>query len=489
MGKITTHGKVFIDDLGRECIFNGINLCDKSPWSEDKVAHCENIDSAFLDELIRRGTNLIRLGFTWAVIEPKPCEYNDAFIDDIARILDLCEEKGIYAYIDMHQDLYSDFCCWGDGAPPWATLSDGLKPWKTKFVWAENYFIGRACHRAFDNFWGNKAYNGKGLLDYYAAMWAHVADRLKDKPALFGFDLLNEPFPGKDGGKVFRKLIASLVKVTLFDKQIERCKLIADALHVERRMKVLDQYGAEMFRKVTSSADSIIKKFDIERYSPFLNKTTAAIREVTGNGIVFIENCYYSNLGIPCSVPAITVNGEREKQQCFGPHGYDLMVDTPAYKYASNERVSVIFGEHKRTQDRLDVPVVVGEWGGFSEGTEWFPHIEFLLDTFDKNKWSNTYWAYFKGLLDLPLMDVLCRVYPRAVTGEIISYGLDRKSNVFTLKYNQEKDFDAPTEIFVPGDFKEIICSGEHSFESFGGKSGILKVHTGKGYNEIKIVF
>ena len=52
-------------------------------------------------------------------------------------------------------------------------------------------------------------------------MWKHVAERFKNHPALFGFDLMNEPFPGTDGGKVFRKLIMSIAKTVLTDK---RCK-------------------------------------------------------------------------------------------------------------------------------------------------------------------------------------------------------------------------------------------------------------------------
>ena len=67
-----------------------------------------------------------------------------------------------------------------------------------------------------------------------------------------------------------------------------------------------------------------VRKFDIEKYSPFINKVSTAIREVTDKGILVMENCYWSNTCIPCSTPAIEVNGEREKNFCFTPHGYDF---------------------------------------------------------------------------------------------------------------------------------------------------------------------
>ena len=44
------------------------------------------------------------------------------------------------------------------------------------------------------------------------------------------------------------------------------------------------------------------------------------------------------------------------------PHGYDLVVDTEGVQWASNNRIDVIFDAHRRTQQRMGVPVMVGEW-------------------------------------------------------------------------------------------------------------------------------
>ena len=166
------------------------------------------------------------------------------------------------------------------------------------------------------------------------------------------------------------------------------------------------------------------------------------------------------------------------------------MVDTPAYKFASNDRVKSIFDEHKRAQQRLNVPVVVGEWGGFSEGNEWFPHIRFLLDLFDSNKWSNTYWAYFDGLLETELYnDVLTRPYPRAVTGEIESYKYDYQNDTFTLKYNQSAQCDEPTEIFAHKKIKSVTTDGEYTIKPVHGDCCVVEVKTAPGAHTVIIDF
>ena len=488
MERIYTKGTAFVDGQGRERIFNGVNLCDKG-WTDEngQRRHVYKYDEKMFRTLAERGFNIVRLGMTWEAIEPQPGKYNDEYIEAIRGMLDTCEKYGLYAYLDMHQDLYCSFDgTMGDGAPMWACLTNGHKPKPEKFVWAEGYFWGKAVHAAFDNFWTNQKVNGKGLLDYFADMWAHVAAKLGDHPALFGFDMLNEPFPGSDGGRVFKKLIAGLIKVTLTDKRIKKGKLIKDALKLDIPA-VLDQYNGGILREVAKNAEELIAKFDTERYTPFLNKTAAAIRRSTDKGIMFIDNCYYSNLSVPCCAGPITYGDKTEKQACFAPHGYDLMVDTALYKHASASRTDAIFGEHENTQKRLGLPVIVGEWGGYSEGNEWYPHVHHLLRFFDDRKWSNTYWAFHEGMLGDPLMDELNRPYPRAVTGEIISYRHDRKENTFTLTYSQEKEYEGKTVVYLPREPKKVECDGEYEIKPLEYGGVLLEIKTGTGRHEIKV--
>jgi endoglycosylceramidase len=203
-----------------------------------------------------------------------------------------------------------------------------------------------------------------------------------------------------------------------------------------------------------------------------------------------MANNYYSNMGIPCCNTHIKTNGETESQQVFAPHAYDLMVDTPAYKYASNSRVGSIFDEHKRSQERLGIPVLVGEWGGQSEGTDWLFHIEYLLDKFDGYHWGHTYWAYYDGLLSDPIMTCLRRTSPVAVCGSIKEYSLDRENDIFTLTYDQDKEYGLPTEIYVHKAAKSVECDGEYALEPIGENgAAMLKISAGAGTHKVVIKF
>lgn len=487
MYKISTVGRKFVDEAGRQRIFNGLNFCDKGTNVDgaERRTYALDCDEELVRKFSENGFNLIRLGLTWDAVEPEPGKYNEEYLDKVGKIADLCEKYNIYFYLDMHQDLYSGAKeTAGDGAPPWACLTGGAKFQKPRFVWAEGYFWGKAVHRAFDAFWNNEKINGIPLQTYYQNMWKHVAERFGNHPALFGYDVMNEPFPGSDGGKVFRKLIGSAAKTVITDK---RCNIprLAKQLFSGNIIKCLEPFNDySLFRKATSAGDKLIYKFDTQTYSPFINGVASAIRQVTDNGIIMMENSYYSNLGIPYSAPAVTVNGEREKNLCFAPHAYDLMVDTPEYKYASNTRVGGIFDEHRVSQQRLDVPVIVGEWGGQSEGTDWLYHIEYLLNKFDKYQWGNTYWAYYNGLFENPIMAHLRRTSPVAVCGDITGYSWKNDEKVFTLEYNQDKEYTEPTEIYLHSEPSSVECDAPYTVE--GDR---LFINAGKGSHKITIKF
>ena len=484
MNTIRTESTRFVDELGRERIFNGVNIVDKSDYKPGEQKYAYTVDDELLSEFRDKGFNLIRLGFTWAKLEPTPGDYNDEYLDEIDRILELCEKYGIYAYLDMHQDLYSPKCN-GDGAPAWATITDQYEVKPIKGVWAAGYFWGKYCQRAFDNFWANREVNGKGLQEWYADCWTHVAERFKDKPALFGFDLMNEPFPGMAAGKAFKKLILKAVRVILFDREIKQGKLFADAVFSKDRVpKVLEQISSSVVRKATSVFDDCIRDFDINKYAPFLSRVTKAIRGVTDKGVIMLDNSYWSNTTVPFSAPPITVDGKREQNQAFAPHAYDFMVDTELYKYASNERVSGMFAQHKKSQDRLHMPVIVGEWGGGGEGEGWLPHVSFLLDMFDSNKWSNTYWCYTDGWLKTPLMKIFSRPYPKAIPGVIESYHCDEDKKVFSLAFECECGGDAV--ICVPRDIVSITVDGAKADYTKENSDVTVKVSGGRHTVEVR---
>ena len=166
--------------------------------------------------------------------------------------------------------------------------------------------------------------------------------------------------------------------------------------------------------------------------------------------------------------------------------GYDITVDTPLTNEASPHRVDHIFGEHERTQARLGVPVLVGEWGGMVPGGEKYPALEHLIDKFDRNRWSQTYWHWFDGMEDSKIMDILSRPYPQAVAGEIKGYGYDRKNKVFTLSYTGSSVIKAPTLIWLPKEPKAVYATRKYQLNRTGNGL-ILQVYAGKGESVVKV--
>lgn len=490
MDRINVNGRNFIDEYGRQRIFNGMNYADKSG-----LEYCFINPNEYTELNIRKlsecGFNVIRLGVTWEAIETELGKYNEDYIDKIVNFMDVCHKYGMYVFIDMHQDLYGP-ACGGDGAPEWATLTDGAKFKKNKLVWATGYFWGKTVHNSFDNFWADKEVNGVGLQTYFINMWKHIAERVKDHPALFGFDLFNEPFPGSDGGNIFRTLITSLAKTIITDKRCPKMKMLKCLLKKDMSGVLEPFEDPDLFKKVTRAGLPLEKKFDEGVYSDFINRLSKGIRDITDNGIIIVESCYYTNISIPFSMPAVNYDGKREEKLCYSPHGYDLMVDTPAYEFASNSRVQAIFDEKKNTQDAWNSPVLVGEWGGYGDTERMLKHIDFLLDYFDKNQWSQAYYTFFMSMTvyEQPILEHLARPFPIAVCGKIEKYRHDRENNSFTLEFSQDKEFNVPTVIFAHKEIESIETDGEYQIIPLGetGRSRI-EIKTDIGSHKIKVNF
>ncbi len=434
MDRILTNELQFVDEQGRVRFFNGMNIDDKQIGDVFRYP----LDRAFFEKYTANGFNLIRLAITWANLEPEPEQYSETYLASLDSIFRLAEEFGVYILLDMHQDLYSGFdgVGGGDGAPGWACLTDGVTPKPYKFVWAEAYFFGKWVHNCFDHFWHNDKVLGKGLQDRYADLWRMLARRYGSSPALFGFDFLNEPAPGSLIIPTLLQLLPRAVRAGLLSKQLKRRVLLPALLRGDMQTVLGNLPGAFM-DEVTAGVIPAQATFDKQFYWPFLCKMAAAVREVTPNGILMIEQPYLCNGGVRLSVPPIEVNGKREPLQCFGPHAYDFTVDTPLYQYANADRVKAFFNEMRRSQLRLNVPTIVGEWGGCSNNkdTSWFPHANELLDYFDSNGWGQLYWDYHGDDLDAPLMEMLSRTCPVAVAGNRVSFGRSADKKTFTLRY------------------------------------------------------
>lgn len=128
--------------------------------------------------------------------------------------------------------------------------------------------------------------------------------------------------------------------------------------------------------------------------------------------------------------------------------------------------------------------------GGFGgEGEDWLPHIEFLVNFFEQHKWGFTYWHYVDDMFNSPLMKVLSRPYPVAVSGRLVSYGFDQSAQEFNLSYEGDGECAAPTEIYIHKPAKTVEGC-EYELESVGENGAAkLVVKPVSGTVNVKITF
>ncbi len=180
----------FKDEGGRVVILRGVNVAGNSkippfvPFS----------DTTRLDPVKEWGMNVIRLVLIWEAIEPEPGKYNEDYIDAMEALVSAAGERGIYVILDMHQDMFSRYLnggC-GDGAPSWAidpSIPQDAPANDERCIDWVNGLNDKNVLRAFDSFYANV----NGVRDHYISMWAHIARRFGDHPAVIGYDLMNEP--------------------------------------------------------------------------------------------------------------------------------------------------------------------------------------------------------------------------------------------------------------------------------------------------------
>lgn len=478
--KIHTDGKKLVDESGHHIIFNGINLVCKEKTS----GYLGDYDERLFKKLSEWGFNLVRLGIIWDGIEPHPLQYDDNYINEIRKYMDMCYANDIYVILDMHQDLFSEK--YSDGAPNWATL-DESKPHVIGDIWSDSYLLSPAVQTAFDNFWINsKTSSGIGLQDHFSMSWMHILKILGDHPALIGYDFLNEPFPGTLATDIYGAMFYSfgqvLGKVTGIEMGPEDvASVFNDPIEMAKALTIMNDYN--LYRMAVEPVGELIKDFDTGPLNNFYSKLTHEVRKNGYKGLILQENNYFSNAGVPSQIEKIQNDSSDDNNQAYSPHGYDLVVDTEGVgALSSNDRVDVIFDNHKVAQDLLNVPVIVGEWGAFAHYNDTLDQCEHIIRIFEKNLWSNTYWCYHENFESVPVLSLLKRGYPMAVVGEIISYEYDYVANKLHIVWNEGDNSNGFSEFYIP----HTIENSNYKFKN-SKESCIIKVEAIGGVRELTL--
>lgn len=450
MTTVRTSGSRFIDTDNRHIILHGISMVSKDK-ERNYIGDWTPEDFTKLEQW---GFNVIRLGIIWDGIEPEPGRYDDQYLESIRHWIRLANQHGMYVFLDMHQDLYS--CLYSDGAPAWATMTDGHVYEKTA-LWSDAYLFDRAVQTAFDHFWNNSpAPDGIGIQDHFIEAWKHTVRRLGDEPNLIGYDIINEPFIGSDVQHIVQAMFTAYGELAsrLTGSQPPAMEELLDMWHdQDKKMEALSMLGSiDAYRQVMEASASAQGDFERNVLSPFYQKVGDAIRECDPDGILFLETNYFSNMGVPSTItPVQDQGGRQDRQQAYAPHGYDLVTDSDYVHAADNERVSYIFQQHEATRQRLDMPMLIGEWGAYGSSSEAENAALHVQSIFEQLLCSDVFWCYWSSDIDrYSSFNGVCRAYPMAVSGTITRYAYRHKEDSFCMEWEENSELSAPTLIYMP---------------------------------------
>jgi endoglycosylceramidase len=192
------------DARGREVLLRGVNVNQLGDYYQANPAFSPTVALTREDFSAMQGLgfDVVRLIVSWSALEPTPGSFDDAYVARIRSAVSWARAAGIYVVLDMHQDAWgkyiatppSESCLPSftpavgfDGAPRWATITDGLPTCKQGIR-----EIAPAVAEAFSNFYLDRA----GIQGNLVRTWARLARAFAADPAIAGYDLLNEPNPG-----------------------------------------------------------------------------------------------------------------------------------------------------------------------------------------------------------------------------------------------------------------------------------------------------
>ncbi|WP_235686458.1 cellulase family glycosylhydrolase [Tomitella gaofuii] len=401
------------DDAGRSLILRGFNTASSAKSALDGMPDFTEADLE--REHAEMGTNFVRFLISWRSVEPEPGRYSQDYLELVEERVGWYAERGYKVMLDMHQDVYSGAIdshgaggngagALGNGAPAWATYTDGL-PVLDMPRW-ELLYLNPGVIRAYDNFWNTTGRHPE-LAEHYALAWQAVAERFEDNDAVIAYDLMNEPFGGSVQGPAFE----------------------AGPL-------------ASLYQRVTD-----------------------AIREVDQDSWVCLApQAIGVNQGLPSGLTRIEDPRTGRPRIAYCPHLYPLTSELGSgyegvARTLTDATVETWQADTVRTAEELgDVPIILGEFGLDTTTPGAREYIDRVYAAAREIGAGVAYWSSDPGTWGpyLPdgsptlLVDAMDRAYPRAVAGTPVAWSTGPRR--LELTFHPDPAVTAPTEIYLPSD-------------------------------------
>lgn len=401
-----------VDADGRQVLLRGVNvnqLVDYAPGASGRQTVRPLSDADFA-AMAAMGFDVVRLDISWSLLEPQRGHWDTGYLKRIQQAVAMAAAHGMYTDIDMHQDAWSRYigapagtvCPSGtspllgyDGAPQWATLTDGASRCHSSGgllpeSWSTGRDIAPAVAAAFTDFY----HDVDGVQGELVRTWGLLADTFKDDPAVAGYGLLNEPGIGDDA-------------------------------------------------PVTSSV----------LLGAYYQRAVREIRTQESGGfphLVFVEpSVLWSGLGFDAAPPK---GFSDDPYLVFAPHLYSESIALDQGTGIDLVSIEQGFTLARQQANAYGMPLWIGEWGWFGDGTADSAKQERFVQAADSQQVGDAVWVWKQACgdpqsdpkaatagnvvrvdcatgKDLPVTAavtaVLDRPYPRAVPGQLTQLRVD----------------------------------------------------------------
>lgn len=390
-----TDGREYIaDQQGRALQFRGMNIKTEDPATDAS-------DEILADAAVR-GFNLLRLSVYWDEMEPTDDAWNEAYLADIATVLDRAEAHGIWVVLTMHQDNFNTKFG-GKGMPDWVTDDEGL-PFEPQDVWFLNA-VQPALMESWENLYEKPEFRAAQI-----DAWQEIVTRFHENPAVIGYDLLNEPF-----GKI--------------------------------------RQGENFV--------AAIERVESTQLTPMYQRLTTAIRAIEPDQWVFIEAPNQASLGIRSWLGPI-----KGGNIAFFPHMYDSAIEQATYAPGGVVKYDPKFfdtygGVIDVYPDANHVPVLFGEWGiAKPEAPGMDQYVRGALDLMEQH---GSGWTMFNGCRgggycpfdaagnDRPGIGQIVQPWAQAIAGSPTSFHWNPDTRTLTVVFT-DGDATGTTDLVVPAD-------------------------------------
>ena len=459
------------DATGREWLLRGVNARVEGVFDvsfadgRQPLEPIPSLDATDVAQMRQIGFNLLRLPVQWSAIEPAPGQYDQAYLDRIKSVVELCAQGGIQVLVDFHQDAYSKEIG-EDGAPLWAITPAPIDPNKGGSLNLLPLRLSTQTNEAFASFWRNEQVAGKGLQDHYIAAITHVAEAVNGTPAVIGVDLFNEPW----------------------------------LLHAQSLL----------------TAQGKNPQLNLDMLYAFYAKAIPAVRAALPNKLIMFEPDVAKN--DPASIPpgstsqppyTATVPAQvpwPSEGTVYAPHFYIKSFFSPGDAAAGYPNVrpddpdiTANLNNSMAEAKAFGSPLLLGEFGFTPKAAQYQATINAIYAQTNKNaistaQWlwkeeSQDSWGFFDYSTGTPVLRseaaaATAQPYPQAVSGKLTSAAFDQGSQTLTVNFVYA-DTKGPNLIFVPTEYGfkggyEVKCGQDVVQTSQSSPDGWLSVECGK---------